>query len=172
MGLQLTLRPSDIVVACQLALTPSAQFSALAESTGLSTGECHNAVRRLRFARLILPDARRPSIDLLHQFLVEGVPFAFPAMLGAPTVGVPTAHSSPVFRELVESSEGYVWPDADGAARGQSFIPLFPGAANLPSRNAPLYDLLTIIDAVRAGSARIRKIAADLLADRLSAKSG
>jgi hypothetical protein len=168
MAQQITLRPSDVVVACQLALSPAAQFVPLAYSTGLSVGECHNAVRRLRIARLLLPDDRRPPTELLHQFLVHGATFAFPAMLGAPAVGVPTGISSPAFRAIAESSEGFVWPDADGTVRGQSVVPLFPAATNLPGRNPSLYDLLTIVDAIRIGSARIRKIAADLLTDRLS----
>ncbi len=169
MAQQITLRPSDVVVACQLALTPSAQFTALANATGLSTGECHNAVRRLRLARLIFPDERRPSIELLHRFLIEGAPFAFPAILGPHTIGVPTVHSAPPFRGIVESSDGFVWPDVDGTGRGQSIVPLFPGAPYLPLRNASLYDLLAIVDAIRAGSTRVRTLAAALLADRLKA---
>jgi hypothetical protein len=167
MAAQVTLRPSDLVVVCQLAIAPAAQFVALAEATGLSTGECHNAVRRLRYARLILPIERRPVIELLHQFLVHGAPFAFPPMMGASTIGVPTAHSSPAFRGIVESSEGIVWPHADGTGRGRSLTPLFPGASNLVDSNPRLYELLSVVDAVRAGTTRIRKIAVELLADRL-----
>jgi len=168
MSKQPTLRPSDLIVACQLAITPAAQFIKLAEATGLSAGECHNAVRRLRLARLILADERRPSCEILHQFLVHGAPFAFPAVLGTPTIGISTAHSSPAFRAIVEATEGFVWPHADGTARGQSLIPLFPGAPKLPGRNQPLYELLTIIDALRVGTTRVRKVAAELLAERLS----
>jgi hypothetical protein len=171
MSKQPTLRPSDLVVACQLALTPAAQFIDLSKSTGLSAGECHNAVRRLRLARLLLADERRPSADILQQFLVQGAPFAFPPVLGASTVGIPTAHSSPAFRALVESTDGFVWPHADGSARGQSLVPLFPAAPSLPGRNQPLYELLTIIDALRVGTTRIRKLAAELLAERLSRAS-
>ena len=47
-------------------------------------------------------------------------------------------------------------------------IPLFPGAPELPGRNQPLYELLTIIDALRVGTTRVRKVAAELLAERLS----
>jgi hypothetical protein len=138
--------------------------------TGVSTGECHNAVRRLRFARLILPDERRPPIEMLHRFLVEGAPFAFPAMVGPMAVGIPTAVSSPVFCGVVESPNGFVWPHPDGIARGQTVVPLFPAATNLVSANTPLYEVLTIIDALRTGSTRIRKLAADLLAERFSVK--
>ena len=165
---QPTLRPSDIVVACQLALTPAAQFAILAQLTGISAGECHNAVRRLRLARLILQDERRPALDVLHRFLIEGVPFAFPPVTGPDSIGIATAHSAPVFREIVGSSTGFVWPAADGTSRGQALTPLFPGAADLESKNRPLYDLLTIIDAARVGTSRIRKIASEMLAERLS----
>jgi hypothetical protein len=165
---QTTLRPSDIVVACQLTLASTTQFVQLAQYTGLSVGECHNAIRRLRAARLILADERRPVTDVLHAFLVGGVPFAFPPMLGAETIGMPTAHSAPSFAAIVESSDRLVWPDPGGAVRGQSLIPLFPGAPALARMNEPLYDLLTIVDALRVGTARVRRVAADLLAERLS----
>jgi hypothetical protein len=164
---QATLRPSDVVVACELALSPASQFATLADATGLSAGECHNAVRRLRLARLILSDERRPANEVLLRFLLEGAPFAFPPMIGPDSIGIPTAHSAPAFREHVSSTGGIVWPTADGTARGQSLTPLYPGAVELVSRNRPLYDLLTIIDAARVGTSRIRKIAGDLLAERL-----
>jgi hypothetical protein len=166
---QPTLRPSDLVVACQLALQPAAQFIHIAESTGISAGECHNAVRRLRLSHLLLADDRRPAVELLCQFLVDGAPFAFPPVLGQTTIGVPTAYSSPAFEGIVESPDKTVWADADGPVRGQSLIPLFPHAAALPGRNQPLYELLGIIDALRVGTTRVRKIAAGLLSDRLSA---
>jgi hypothetical protein len=165
---QPTLRPSDIVVACQLALTPEAKFISMAEYTGISAGECHNAVRRLRLAHILLSSERRPATEILHSFLVHGAPFAFPAVLGHSTIGVLTAHSAPSFHLSVETAERIVWPHADGKARGQSLIPLFPAAPALSSTNPPLYDLLTIIDALRVGMTRVRKVAAELLAERLS----
>ncbi len=163
---QPTLRPSDIVIACQLTLSPLAQFASLATSTGISAGECHNAVRRLRQARLILADERRPATEVLRLFLEQGAPFAFPAVVGPPAVGIATGHVSEPFRGAIHASDGFVWPHADGTARGQSLTPLFPGATGLPDRNAPLYELLTIIDALRTGTTRVRKIAAELLAMR------
>ncbi len=166
---QPTLRPSDLVVACQLAITPAAQFLELANSTGISAGECHNAVRRLRFARLVLAGERRPATELLHLFLVEGAPFAFPPVPGPRAIGTATAHSAPAFQALVESSDGFVWADASGASRGQSLVPLYPGAPALPARNESLYELLAIVDALRVGSTRVRKIAAELLRERLTA---
>ena len=120
-------------------------------------------------ARLILADERRPAVELLHRFLVEGAPFAFPALIGPESIGVATAHSAPAFRDLVGSSGAFVWPTADGTSRGQSLTPLYPGAVKLEVRNRPLYDLLTIVDAGRAGTSRIRKLAGELLSARLAA---
>jgi hypothetical protein len=164
---QPTLRPSDVVVACQLAITPEAKFVDLADATGISAGECHNAVRRLRLARILLAEERRAAPEVLRLFLVEGAPFAFPPVLGSQTIGTATALSAPVFLDKVDSPEGFVWPDAAGTARGQSLIPLFPGAPSLPARNQPLYELLAIIDALRIGTTRVRAIASELLTDRL-----
>jgi hypothetical protein len=164
---QPTLRPSDVVVACQLTISPLAQFSSLATETGISSGECHNAVRRLRQARLIFADERRPAIEVLQHFLIHGAPFAFPPVVGPVAIGMATGHSSMAFRGTIDSPDGFVWPHADGTARGQSLIPLFSGATGLPDRNAPLYEILTIIDALRTGTTRVRKVAAELLATRL-----
>lgn len=116
---------------------------------------------------MVWADERRASHEILAQFLVHGAPFAFPAVVGSDIVGVPTAHSSPSFLGIIESSDAFVWPMADGSSRGQSIIPLYPGAVLLPGRNQPLYELLAIVDALRVGTTRVRKIAAELLAARL-----
>jgi hypothetical protein len=99
---------------------------------------------------------------------VQGAPFAFPPVIGPNTIGTATAHSAPVFAELIDTIDGFVWPDASGTMRGQSLIPLFPAAPSLPGRNEPLYELLSIVDALRVGTTRIRKIAAELLGERLT----
>ena len=165
---QPTLRPSDLVVALQLAITPEAQFLDLAKLTVLSTGECHNAVRRLRLSKLLLANERRPSLELLQQFLIHGAPFAFPPVIGQPVAGVPTGHSAPPFQGILEAGEQLVWAAVDGTTRGRSIVPLAPRAAELALKNEALYELLTLVDALRSGTARIRKLAADLLAQRLA----
>jgi len=143
-------------------------FLGIAEATGVSSGECHNAVRRLRIARLIPPDTRRPATELLRRFLADGAPFAFPPVIGPETIGIATAHSAPPFAGLIDSHDLFVWPTAEGTTRGRSLIPLFPGAPKLLETNPQLYELLAIVDAMRVGTARVRSIASVLLAERLS----
>jgi hypothetical protein len=164
---QQTLRPSDVVIACQLTIAHDTPFAQLASETGISVGECHNAVRRLGAASLLNPVARRPASEVLVRFLVNGVPHAFPPQIGPSVIGVPTALAAPVFSAHVADPEPYVWPDLDGTLQGLALTPLFPRAAELPTRNPELYELLAIVDALRVGQVRGRKLAEELLQRRL-----
>ena len=63
----------------------------------------------------------------LLRFLVNGVPYAFPASLQATTRGVPTAWAAPVLSQrLVANEPPPVWPDPEGTVRGQAVKPLYP----------------------------------------------
>ena len=113
----LVLRPHDPAVALQLVLEPEVTLAGLAQGTGLSLGEVHNSVRRLRESRLLLPASRAVSVRPLLDFLIHGVPYAFPARVGAETIGVPTAHAGPALAEEVEGGDLLVWPSAGGSVR-------------------------------------------------------
>jgi hypothetical protein len=146
-----------------MALAPGRTFAVLAAEVGLSVGEAHNAVQRLLGARLLSARGRRVVRPALYEFVVSGVPYAFPAILGGETRGVPTASSAPPLSRRMAPGGTVVWPSADGSARGQSLTPLYPGAVTLPRRNRALYHLLALVDAVRVGRARERRLAKELL---------
>ena len=167
---QLALRPADVAVALELALRPGQGLVPLATAVGISLGEAHNAVSRLRRARLLRPDERRIVAPALADFLVHGVPYAFPGELGAESRGVPTAHAGP---SLAQEFKGdpIVSPSVDGRLRGQSLVPLYPAAPRLAGRVPDLYDLLTLVDALRVGRARERSRAAALLRAKLVSAS-
>jgi len=165
----LSLRPHDVVVALQLAVAPTMSYGALAEAIGLSKGETHNAVKRLTAAKLLSSHTRKPNRQALLEFIVGGVPYAFAAELGPPTRGVPTAHSAPLLAAEILESDPVVWPSMEGEARGASIQPLYPGAPSTARRNPDLYELLTLVDALRIGRARERQRAKALLHDRLAA---
>ncbi|MEO8227895.1 MAG: hypothetical protein ABI637_10695 [Gemmatimonadota bacterium] len=155
----MTLRPSDVVVAMQLVLSVERSYGPLSCSVGISLGESHNAVRRLVSARLAsgLPVAieRENLID----FLVHGVPYAYPATIGAETWGVPTA-------PLPDASP-FVWPSVTGKAWGRAITPLYSGASTRRGANPRLYGLLAFIDCIRIGNAAEQKWAAGLVRERL-----
>jgi DNA-binding Lrp family transcriptional regulator len=162
------LRPHDIAVALQLALTPCLPYRRLAEAVGLSQGEVHNAVKRLRASRLLRGDTREVNIGALLEFLSGGVPYAFPAEPGPESRGVPTAHSAPPLASEFGGGEEVVWPSLDGQVRGASVEPLLPGAPATVHHNPQLYELLAIVDALRIGRARERQRARTLLQERLT----
>jgi hypothetical protein len=161
------LKAHDVAVALQLVLTPDAPYRALADSVGLSLGEIHNAIKRLTVARLLSADRRAPRKASLIDFLLKGVPYAFPAELGPETRGVPTAHAAPPLDADFSSSDALVWPFVDGKRRGASVEPLFEGAPMLAQSNQALYELLALVDALRVGQARERELATKLLRERL-----
>lgn len=164
------LRPHDVVVALQLALTPGVPYRALAEAVGLSQGETHNAVQRLVGARLVRSEERVVNTAALLELLAGGVPYVFPAEPGPDTRGVPTAHSAPPFAGCIGTDNAQVvWPSATGRVRGAAVEPLYDGAPATARANPPLYELLALVDALRIGRARERQQAKALLQERLLA---
>ncbi len=160
---QPTLRPADVAVAIQLCFTPGLPYAALAHRVRLSTGEVHNSVKRLAKAGLVLPGTRETSPSRLREFLVHGVQYAFPPEFGPEVRGVPTAHSAPPLAAQVANDTVIVWPFVDGTVRGQSLEPLYPAAPELLRGNPELYTALTLVDTLRIGQTRERKLATELL---------
>ncbi len=164
---QPSLRPLDLAVALYLALRPEDGYETLAEVLGIGLGSAHRSVQRLMAAGLVLSHRRAVSPGPLHEFLVHGARFAFFPVRGPEVEGIPTAHSGPPLRDRIESGRAIVWPSADGAMRGESLVPLYDGAPQLATTAPELYELLTLVDALRVGRARERKMAAEALGARL-----
>jgi hypothetical protein len=85
---------------------------------------------------------------------------------------VPAAWAAePISRKIRQSSDEPppVWPDVSGSVRGQALKPLHPAAPSASEDNPKLASLLTIIDSLRAGDLRIRKVAAEALREALRA---
>jgi hypothetical protein len=71
----------------------------------------------------------------------------------------------------VDNEHPPVWPDPDGSARGYKLEPLYGSVPKAAKQDKALYELLALVDAVRDGRARERKIAAEHLHDRLRGKN-
>ncbi|MDA1081955.1 MAG: hypothetical protein O2973_09815 [Gemmatimonadetes bacterium] len=158
---QLSLRPGDVVVALQLALLPVSRLEDISSATLRSLGEVHNAVVRLRSARLLKPEAREVVREPLLNFIRWGVPFAFPAVVGGMALGVTTgvvpssglgANQSANSAEVASSE--FVWPSSTGTTRGQALVPLYARAPELVAINPALRTLLSLVDLIRIGGAR------------------
>jgi hypothetical protein len=167
------MKPQDVLVALKLSLLEEMPgYVALGTSLGISASEAHAAVRRLTDSRLLDPETKRVRIRAFRNFLVYGVPFAFPARPKEATRGIPTAWAAPVFGERIISGEmPPVWPDPEGNVRGTSVEPLYSSAPGASQRDPALYDLLALVDAMRFGRARERAFAEKEIDSRLGVRA-
>ncbi len=167
------LKPQDLLVALKLVALGDAlwTFPSLASDLGMSASEVHHATRRLAAARLYQPALRRVPRTALADFLVHGVPYAFPAEIGAAATGVPTARSAAPLRSdlVLGDDDELVWPLPHGAVRGHSVTPIYRSAPVAAARDAKLHTLLALVDSLRVGRARERRLAATELRARLGA---
>ncbi len=148
-------------------LQPEEKYELLADTLGLSVSAAYRSVKRLEAAGLILPHRRAASGGALLEFLLHGVRFAFYPVTGPEAPGIPTAYSAPPLAEQIVSERPLVWPSARGTLRGDTLVPLYGGAPELAERHVELYEALTLVDAIRVGRARERKLASEMLEQRL-----
>lgn len=160
------LRPSDLPVALSLIGNPEQTFAGISETLGISLSTAHAAIGRLRQSGLVYVDRRAVNRTALLEFIEHGVRYAFPPQLGGIQRGVATGYSGPDLAKEFVFAEAVVWPDANGDTNGVALTPLFPQATTLPNRNHDLYANLALVDAVRMGRARERKVAMERLRDR------
>lgn len=96
----------------------------------------------------------------LAEFALHGARYAFAPERLPVGPGVPTSHAAPAFAGVfAEGHEPLVWPDAHGTVRGEGLLPLHPCVPGAALRDAALYELLALFDALRAGRARERGMA-------------
>lgn len=163
-------KPQDVVVALKLALLGEwRSYADLGKELGMSASEVHAAVRRLIEARLMDPESNEIRREALRNFLVHGVPYAYPAAAKEMTRGVPTAWAAPALDGKFAASDQAVpvWPDPDGKVQGAAVEPLYFSVPAAARRDAALYDLLALVDALRIGRARERALAEKELEQRL-----
>ncbi len=80
--------------------------------------------------------------------------------------------AAPVLRTQFSSTGDLppVWPLPRGAVRGRALKPLYPSVPAFAPKDERLYSALALLDALRAGSARDRDLAARLLSEILMPK--
>ncbi|MEO6876678.1 MAG: AsnC family protein [Opitutaceae bacterium] len=164
-------KPQDIVVALKLTLSAAKlSYADLGRDLGMSASEVHAAVRRLMEARLLDPQSKRVRLEALRNFLVHGVPYAFPAKPNAVTRGMPTAWAAPAMSGKISSSDQLppVWPDPEGRVQGAAVEPLYSSVPGAARRDPELYHLLALVDALRFGRARERALAEKEIGESLN----
>jgi hypothetical protein len=132
------------------------------------------ALSRARAADLYSVERREVHLPHLEEFAVHALRFLIPARLGPVGPGILAAWAAePVASAIVSSGEDPppVWPYARGQVRGQAIEPLHAAAPEAIEDWPQLGEILAILDSLRAGDLRVRKVAGDLLSGTLCGRA-
>lgn len=166
------MKPQDILIILKILIWKGSKWSIarLAESVGMSASETHAAIKRCEISGIYSPLTRMPIRSALEEFIIHGVKYAFPAEQAPPDRGMPTAHSAPPLSGMIAGGdEVYVWPYENGTVRGISISPLYSSVPFACEKDRELYEYLTLIDAIRIGRAREKKLAEELIIKMIEA---
>lgn len=173
-GKQLVLKPHDLLLALKIAVNRGREFTLveLGNELHMAVSVVHGSIRRNEQARLISRAAGsiRAMRSALKEFVIHGAKYSFPAVLGPLARGVPTAIAGPVLKLHFEQADLLppVWPDPDGSGYGPSVTPLYPTVMAACKRDNSLFEVLTLLDALRVGAAREQELATSELEKRLA----
>jgi hypothetical protein len=166
------LKGEDIVVLLKLSESPELDWTvrALEAETTIPRSVVQRALKRLAAAGLL--DERRGQVNIsqAEEFLIHGLRYVFPVVLEGESRGVPTAWAAEPLVQAISSPPSElppVWPDSRGTQRGLALRPLHASAVEASRHDAELGERLALLDAIRLGDARIRGVAAGMLAVRL-----
>jgi hypothetical protein len=148
----------------------------LERTTGVSKSQISLSMRRCEGVGLLRPDRKTllPSVNMqgLSEFIFYGLGYVFPAKPMELTRGITTGIAAPVLQGKLFSSGDlpWVWSDARGKTKGQSIEPIYKTVPFAVKRDPLLYALLALVDSIRCGNNRERKMAFELFQEIVSSK--
>ena len=170
----MSIKSQDVLVVCKLLCIGDEEwgFAKLAKSLWISVGAAHNAISHLRAAGLVLERGGEAVVarKRLFDFLVHGVPRTFYAVKSGITRGMATGLDSSHQISgatnagiTVADATRMVWPVPNGKASGEGLEPIYATVPKAAAADAKLYELLSLVDAVRAGNSKERRVGTGLL---------
>ena len=159
------MRPQDIVILLKIVLWDKKdwQFQDLSRELHISGAEITASLNRSKLAGLIDYNRKRVNKLSLMEFIEHGLSYVFPEAPGALVKGIPTGHSHPSLIKKIMSDQAYVWPDIEGNSYGQAIEPFYANQIKAVKKDQKLHEVLAMLDVLRTGKIRERKIAIDYL---------
>jgi hypothetical protein len=164
------LQPLDVLLALKLALVRGQEPSirGLGDSLEVPKSTLDLSLRRLRAHGLLRGEPESLNRLSLRDLVQHGIRWVAPAKVGKFVLGIPTAASAPVMKaELLGQTDEVVIPVSEGPSRGREVSALHPSAAAAALRDPHLYELLSLVDVFRIGTAREKSVALPLLQARI-----
>lgn len=168
---QISLRPQDVLILLKVAVAENRDWRQMdiAHELSISQAETANALERLRRAGLVDESKRKIFRLATFEFLAHAIKYIYPAQIGSFVRGMPTGHSAGLLKEqiVIDQKQEWVWPDAEGTGRGLALLPIYKTVPFAAKNDPALYLILSLVESIRAGSFRERKIAGTLLKQQL-----
>ena len=156
-----SLKPHDVALLLKVLSKGKDDWRQLdvALELNISQGEVAKSLARLRKSGFL--SNKRVNRSATIEFLIHGLQYVFPAEIGALSVGVPTAMSSPFFENKITQGheDHYVWPSSKGSMRGQVIVPFYPQLAEAVLKDKKFYEILSLVEVLRVGRTREKNIA-------------
>ncbi len=169
------VKESDIyVLGGLLAHNETWSYRLLADRLHVPHPVVQRALERAKVADLYSVDRREVQRPHFEEFALHALRFVAPARLGALTPGVPAAWAAEPMAGAIRSSGDEpppVWPYALGRVRGQAIEPLHSAAPEAAEDWPEFGEVLALLDSLRVGDARVRKVAGALLSKTLRERS-
>lgn len=144
----------------------------LESELGISKTEISASIRRSVASKLAIKSSSRAKVNRrnLIEFVQHGLKYVFPVKPGAPQRGVATGFAAPMLEGKLISSGAdiHVWSHPEGSRRGLSIAPLFKSVPDAALKDARLYELLALIDAIRTGNQREASLAQRSFEERMA----
>lgn len=155
------MRPQDIAILMKIIAIGNSDWrlTDLSNSMFISLSEISESLNRSRIAELIDYNKNNVNRQNLFEFLEHGIKYVFPVEPGSIVKGIPTAHSHPFMKKHFNSELNYVWREPMGDFMGLVIDPFYPKQVEAIKLDPKFYKLLALIDVIRVGRVREKKIA-------------
>jgi hypothetical protein len=160
------MRPQDIPVLLKIISKAEEPWhnKDLAAELFISPSEISESLYRSSVSGLIdAGNKKKVFRQSLMEFLQYGFHYVFPAESGSLTKGLYTGHSHLFMKAQFPGEENYVWPDPHGEGLGIKIDPLYKNQVKAAQLDPALYLMLALIDVLRIGGVREKKVAIDEL---------
>ena len=163
------MKPQDVLILLKIVAYDNKPWLQvpMAKELVIGQSEMSKSLNRSKFAGLIDNSGRKVRRLALMDFLENGIQYVFPERPGSMVRGIPTSHSASPLNKHIQSDESFVWPSAKGKLKGQAVNPLYKSVPEAVLNDPKLHELLALVDAIRVGNVREKKISVSELKDRI-----
>jgi hypothetical protein len=145
----------------------------IAEAIGISPGEVSKGTQRLVASHLVVERSGDifSETGAMLEWLSYGVRYAYPYESIGFGRGMATSWNCPVLKsEVVSPVPALVWQTVGGDTEGLLIKPLHQSVPLAASRDTLLYQVMSLVEAIRGGKPRELAIARELLTDLIKGK--